>query len=135
MNENETLSRPTPSVPLPWRAHMPAQALGFSPVHASLSDGSAGREIATPELRELWGREPLIVRQRRPDPQPPVRQSPALRSRSFRRPRTVRLRPARRSSARLRRPGWRWPAATKNPKRRRARGASCLPLSPTCAKR
>ncbi len=61
MNENETLSRPTPPAPLPWRAHMPAQALGFSPVHASMSDGSAGREVATPELRELWGREPLIV--------------------------------------------------------------------------
>ncbi len=59
MNENETLKRPD-TLPT-WRAHVPDKALGFSPVHAALSDGADSHDITTPELRELWGREPLVL--------------------------------------------------------------------------
>ena len=64
MNESETLKRADDvmgDVLKPWRAHLPALALGFSPVRAALHDGETAREISPPELREAWGREPLIL--------------------------------------------------------------------------
>lgn len=40
---------------------MPAHAVGFSAIRPCVDDGAESRGLSTPELRELWGREPLIV--------------------------------------------------------------------------
>ena len=58
MTENLTLSR----TPQPWwRAHVPSAALGFSVLRPGVAEDGVTRHLSTPELRELWGREPLIV--------------------------------------------------------------------------
>ena len=58
MTENLTLSR----TPQPWwRAHVPSAALGFSVLRPGVAEDGVTRYLSTPELRELWGREPLIV--------------------------------------------------------------------------
>ncbi len=44
-----------------WRAHVPAPVLGFSMVRSAVTDADEARWVTVNELRELWGREPLIV--------------------------------------------------------------------------
>ncbi|MGZ3305258.1 MAG: ATP-dependent DNA helicase [Asticcacaulis sp.] len=45
-----------------WRGHIAATALGFSLVRSAMDDGAGmARDVSTGELRELWGREPLVV--------------------------------------------------------------------------
>ncbi|MGN6423777.1 MAG: ATP-dependent DNA helicase [Asticcacaulis sp.] len=44
-----------------WRQHVPAESLGWSPVRSHVGDGRVGRDVSVNELRELWGREALIV--------------------------------------------------------------------------
>ncbi len=61
MNESETLSAPAEGETPPWRAHVPPRSLGFSPVHASFSDGRSSHEASTGEVREAWGNTPLIL--------------------------------------------------------------------------
>ena len=56
VNNPETLSLDPAAAPW-WRGHAPAVALGFSMVRSSLGD----RIVPVAELREAWGREPLIV--------------------------------------------------------------------------
>ncbi len=56
MNIPETVSL-EPAAPPWWRKHAPAGALGFSMVRSALDD----RIVSVNELREAWGREPLIV--------------------------------------------------------------------------
>ena len=46
--------------PVWWREHAPKQALGYSPVRTHLA-GEDDRDLSVTELREIWGREPLIV--------------------------------------------------------------------------
>ena len=66
MSEDVTLKSPETPVGTPvwWRDHAPKLALGYSPVRACvhsaiLADDS--RDLLPNEVRELWGREPLIV--------------------------------------------------------------------------
>ncbi len=40
-----------------WRSHVPAEALGYSTNHPHVGN----RAVSPNELRELWGREPLIL--------------------------------------------------------------------------
>jgi len=50
--------------PVWWRDHAPRAALGYSPVRAHIHAGVGGadsRDLLPNELRELWGRDPLIV--------------------------------------------------------------------------
>ena len=56
MNIPETVSL-EPAEPPWWRDHAPACALGFSMVRSALDD----RIVTVNELREIWGREPMIV--------------------------------------------------------------------------
>jgi len=49
-----------PEAPVWWRDHAPKTALGYSPVRAWLY-GEDDRDVPPNELRELWGRESLIV--------------------------------------------------------------------------
>ncbi len=58
MTENVILSRASDHW---WRAYVPSFALGFSAVRPYVDGEGASRYISTPELRELWGRDPLIV--------------------------------------------------------------------------
>ncbi|MDI7775458.1 ATP-dependent DNA helicase [Asticcacaulis sp. EMRT-3] len=44
-----------------WRRLVPAEALGWSPVHSHVGDSRTGRDLTANELRELWGRQSLIV--------------------------------------------------------------------------
>ena len=53
-------SLPPTTEPEGWRQYAPRQALGYSPVRAHLA-GEEERDLAVTELREVWGREPLIV--------------------------------------------------------------------------
>ncbi len=46
--------------PAEWRSHVPGLALGYSPVHAHVA-GTEPRDLSVTELRELWGRDGLIV--------------------------------------------------------------------------
>ncbi len=56
MSEDVTLI-PVAGPDLWWRGLAPAEALGFSLVRPCIG----GREVSVAELRERWGREPLIV--------------------------------------------------------------------------
>ncbi len=58
MSEDVILSQPSD---VWWRALIPKQALGFSADRPHVGDGLVARGVTTPELRELWGREALIV--------------------------------------------------------------------------
>ncbi|CAL4866225.1 3'-5' exonuclease DinG [Asticcacaulis sp. MM231] len=58
MSDDVTLK--TTDAPVWWHEFAPAQALGYSPVRACIA-GTDARDISPNELRELWGREPLIV--------------------------------------------------------------------------
>ncbi|MCR6659365.1 MAG: ATP-dependent DNA helicase [Asticcacaulis sp.] len=62
MSEDVTLKSPeTPiGTPVWWRDHAPKAALGYSPARAFIA-GEDARALSVNELRELWGREPLIV--------------------------------------------------------------------------
>jgi len=57
---SEEVTLKPPEAPVWWRDHAPKTALGWSPVRACLY-GEDGRALPVNELRELWGREPLIV--------------------------------------------------------------------------
>ncbi len=50
----------SPMAPVWWRDHAPRVALGYSPVHACVR-GEDSRDLLPNEVRELWGREALIV--------------------------------------------------------------------------
>lgn len=58
MSEDVTLK--SPETPVWWRDHAPRMALGYSPVRAYLH-GDDSRDLLPNELRELWGRDSLIV--------------------------------------------------------------------------
>lgn len=58
MSEDVTLK--SPETPVWWRDHAPKMALGYSPVRAYLH-GDDSRDLLPNELRELWGRDSLIV--------------------------------------------------------------------------
>lgn len=58
MSEDVTLK--PPETPVWWRDHAPKAALGYSPARAFIA-GEDTRSLSVNELRELWGREALIV--------------------------------------------------------------------------
>ena len=58
MSEDVTLK--SPETPVWWRGHAPKMALGYSPVRAYLH-GDNSHDLLPNELRELWGRDSLIV--------------------------------------------------------------------------
>ena len=58
MSEDVTLK--SPETPVWWRDHAPKAALGYSPARAFIA-GEDTRALSVNELRELWGRDPLIV--------------------------------------------------------------------------
>ncbi|MGN6208733.1 ATP-dependent DNA helicase [Asticcacaulis sp.] len=62
MSEDVTLKSPETPVGTPvwWRDHAPKGALGYSSTRAFIA-GEDTRALSVNELRELWGREPLIV--------------------------------------------------------------------------
>ena len=62
MSEDVTLKSPkTPiGTPVWWRDHAPKMALGYSPVRAYVQ-GDDSHDLLPNELRELWGRDSLIV--------------------------------------------------------------------------
>ncbi|MGA9657723.1 MAG: DEAD/DEAH box helicase, partial [Asticcacaulis sp.] len=57
MPNDLTLTQPIPAW---WQAHVPSQALGYSPVRAHLA-GQDARDISAGELREIWGRDNLLL--------------------------------------------------------------------------
>lgn len=58
MTEDVTVASP-PDVW--WRTLIPRQSLGFSAIRPHVDDGVQTRALSTPELREMWGREPLLI--------------------------------------------------------------------------
>ncbi|ESQ85921.1 helicase [Asticcacaulis sp. AC466] len=58
MSDDVTLT--ASDAPVWWAEYAPKAALGYSPVRACIA-GDENRDISPTELRELWGRQPLIV--------------------------------------------------------------------------
>ncbi|EGF92494.1 ATP-dependent DNA helicase [Asticcacaulis biprosthecium C19] len=57
MSDPSSQSNATPA----WRDLTPTHALGLTPARAFVVGPEGGRIVGVPELRELWGREALIV--------------------------------------------------------------------------
>lgn len=55
------LETPTPPAPDGLRSLLPNQSLALLPSHAALSDGHRAQRAGHPEVREVWGREPLLI--------------------------------------------------------------------------